>query len=293
MPESVVLATCCSIILFIDFTCYSYTCTASHKLFKGVHKIRGIKLKVELSPNPPNLPQEQDHVPVSYTETKSSTIDDRDNLRSSNSAGTSLATSSKEPSTFRVAGRGCSVGIASVVGGKQEHQQSSLRESFNKGKDQTGQSHHVITEQPRGRPDTRKPPHISSTSKDRNPRYIVVSGLNDSISTENVVAHFQTARCGGGTVTEVIHLEQNKASVLVGITGIELNREFVINKKTNIFVVYYIMFHARCSRYLPVCHCIIKQMLCSLLFVSLRILPCSLSQVVQGSAQDRRSKSQS
>ena len=238
---------CCSIVLFIDFTYSPYTCTASHKLFKGIHKIKGIKLEVELSPNPPKPPQEQDHVPVSYTETKSSTIDDRDNLRSSNSAGTSLATSSKEPSTFRVAGRGCSVGIASVVGGKQEHQQSSLRESFNKGKDQTGQSHHVITEQPRGRPDTRKLPHISSTSKDRSPSYIIVSGLNDSISTENVVAHFQTARCGGGTVTEVIHLEQNKASVLVGITGIELNCEFVINKKTNIFVVYYIMFHARCS----------------------------------------------
>ena len=58
--------------------------------------------------------------------------------------------------------------------------------------------------------------------------YIKVTGLSEAISTEDIVAHFQTARCGGGTVTEVIHLEQSKASALVGISGIELNREFII-----------------------------------------------------------------
>ena len=73
--------------------------------------------------------------------------------------------------------------------------------------------------------DARKLTHISSNSEEQTPSYITVSGLTDSISTEDLVAHFQTARCGGGTVTEVIHLEQSKARALVGITGIELNCE--------------------------------------------------------------------
>ena len=78
--------------------------------------------------------------------------------------------------------------------------------------------------------DQQTPPHISTIQqqpvKDQNPSYFIVSGITDSISTEDIVAHFQTAHCGGGTVTEVIHLEQNKANALVGITGIELDCEF-------------------------------------------------------------------
>ena len=74
-----------------------------------------------------------------------------------------------------------------------------------------------------------QPANIGSNSEDdRNPSYITVSGLTDTISTEDIVAHFQTARCGGGTVTEVIHLEQNKARAVVGISGIELNCEFIL-----------------------------------------------------------------
>ena len=220
---------CRSVILFIIYTCSSYPCTASHRLFKGGHKIRGIKLNVELSPNPPKPPQEQDPVLLNYTEKKPPTIDDRDDVRSSNSAGTPLATSkstSKEPSTFSVSGRGCSVGIASVVGGKQEHQQSSLRESPHTGRKQSHRPHRVIAEQPKGQPDMHKPTHIGSTSKDRNPNYITVSGLNDSISTDDIVAHFQTAQCGGGTVTEVIYLGQSRSKALVGISGIELDCKF-------------------------------------------------------------------
>ena len=47
-------------------------------------------------------------------------------------------------------------------------------------------------------------------------------------------------------MTKVIYLEQSKASALVGISGIELNCEFVINKKTYLSsITYNIMFHAR------------------------------------------------
>ena len=79
-----------------------------------------------------------------------------------------------------------------------------------------------------GRPST-LPTTIGSNSKDDCiSSYIMVSGLTDSISTEDIVAHFQTARCGGGTVTEVIYMEQDKARALVGITGIELNCKFIV-----------------------------------------------------------------
>ena len=159
--------------------------------------------------------------------------DSNDNVgRSVQKSSTTLESISLDPSILSVPGKGPSVqaariiGASSVVGLQQEDKRSSLREITHAGMEQTGWSHHVIAEQPRGRPDTRKPTHIGSTSKDRNPNYIIVSSLANSISTEDIVAHFQTARCGGGTVTEVIYLEQSKARALVGISGIELNCEF-------------------------------------------------------------------
>ena len=89
--------------------------------------------------------------------------------------------------------------------------------------------------------ETSKLAHISSNTEEQTTSYIIVSGLDDSISTEDIVAHFQTARCGGGTVTEVIHLEQNKARALVGISGIELNCELPVYMY-NIFTIIIILY---------------------------------------------------
>ena len=55
--------------------------------------------------------------------------------------------------------------------------------------------------------------------------YIKVSGLSKAIATEDIVAHFQTAECGGGTVTEVIVVGEHKSIRLVRIEGISLDRE--------------------------------------------------------------------
>ena len=55
--------------------------------------------------------------------------------------------------------------------------------------------------------------------------YIKVSGLSETISTEDIVEHFQNAECGGGTVTEVIILGKHKSVGLVRIEGISLDRE--------------------------------------------------------------------
>ena len=102
--------------------------------------------------------------------------------------------------------------------------QSISKNSDRKQADNTSTSVNSDT----GRPST-QPANICSNSEDDcNPSYIIVSGLTDSISTEDLIAYFQTARCGGGTVTEVIYLEQSKASALVGISGIKLNCEFII-----------------------------------------------------------------
>ena len=159
--------------------------------------------------------------------------DSNDNVgRSVRKSSATMESISLDPSILSVPGKGPSVQTArnsrtsSVVGVQQEDKQSSLRESPHTGREQTGWPHRVITEQPKGQQDTRKPTHIGSTSKDRNPSYIIVSSLADSISAEDLVAHFQTAQCGGGTVTEVIYLEQSKARALVGISGIELNSKF-------------------------------------------------------------------
>ena len=89
------------------------------------------------------------------------------------------------------------------------------------------------------------PTNISSNSQDdRNPSYIMVSGLNDTIPTDDIVAHFQTARCGGGIVTEVIHLEQSKA--LFGISGIELDCEFILLYGIYSFILYIILLTYIC-----------------------------------------------
>ena len=60
--------------------------------------------------------------------------------------------------------------------------------------------------------------------------HIIVSGLADSISVEDIVAYFQSAWCGGGTVTEVVYLNSKKSLALVGISGIDFDHkgEFVL-----------------------------------------------------------------
>ena len=55
--------------------------------------------------------------------------------------------------------------------------------------------------------------------------YIKVTGLSETISTEDVVAHFQSAECGGGTVTEIIIVGSHKSIGIVRIEGISLDRE--------------------------------------------------------------------
>ena len=202
------------IVLFIS--CIYSTCAASHKLFKGIHKIGGIRLNIEKSHNVP-MPAEV-HNP-------SPPINSNDNVGSSvRTSSATLESISLDPSILSMPGKGPSVQTARNITApsvQQEDKQSSLRESPHTGREQTGWSDRVIMEQPKGQPGTHKPTHIGSTSKDRNPSYIIVSCLVNSISTEDIVAYFQTARCGEGTVTEVINLGQSKA--LVGISGIELN----------------------------------------------------------------------
>ena len=162
--------------------------------------------------------------------------DSNDNVDSSvPRSSATLKSTSLDPSILSVPGKGPSMQTArnirapSVVGVQEEDEQSSLRESPHAGRDQTGWCHRVITEQPTGQPDMHKPTHvhvhmcnpthIDSTSKDHHPSYIIVSGLSNSTSTKDIIAHFQTARCGGGTVTEVIYLGQSKSRALVGISG--------------------------------------------------------------------------
>ena len=58
-----------------------------------------------------------------------------------------------------------------------------------------------------------------------NSHYITVSGLPSSITVEDIVAYFQSARCGGGTVTKVVYLDKEKSVIIVGFSDIALTCE--------------------------------------------------------------------
>ena len=62
--------------------------------------------------------------------------------------------------------------------------------------------------------------------------YIKVTGLSEAIPTKDIVAHFQTAECGGGTVTEVIILGPHKSIGLVRIEQISLDCELLHGRST-------------------------------------------------------------
>jgi hypothetical protein len=59
---------------------------------------------------------------------------------------------------------------------------------------------------------------------------IIVSGLPSSIAVEklvaeDIVAYFQSARCGGGRVTQVVYLDKEKSMIIVGFSDIALTCE--------------------------------------------------------------------
>ena len=213
--------------------------TASHKIFKGVHKIGELRLQVQAASTPPTSEQRWNAVysiasqstPPSATRQQTAlasfhTIMDQQKTTTptciQQQIGDPTSTDQKT-STLVTANQKTPPHVST-------NQETPPPVSTNQET-----SPPVTTKQESLPPlttycDQQTPPHISTIQqqpvKDRNPSYIIVSGLTDSISTEDIVAHFQTARCGGGTVKEVTYMEQNKGEALVGITGIELDCEF-------------------------------------------------------------------
>ena len=199
-----------SIIVQYKYVCVcTFSFIASHKIFKGVHKIGKLRLHVQTASSPPTSEQRQNAV---YSIGPQSTPP-------STRQQTTMASSHTIKDQQKITTPTCI--------------QQQIRDPIS-----TDQKipPPVTTNQESPPPvtfcDQQTPPHIGTIQqqpvKDHYPSYIMVSGLTDSISTEDIVAHFQTARCGGGTVTEVTHMEQSKDRALVGISGIELNRKFVI-----------------------------------------------------------------
>ena len=203
-----------SIIVQYKYVCCYCVCTfsfiASHKIFKGVHKIGKLRLQVQAASSPPTSEQRQNAV---YSTGPQSTPPP------STRQQTTLASSHTITDQQKITTPTCI--------------QQQIRDPIS-----TDQKipPPVTTNRESPPPvthcDQQTPPHISTIQqqpvKDHHLSYIMVSGLTDSISTEDIVAHFQTARCGGGTVTEVTHMGQSKDRAFVGISGIELNRKFVM-----------------------------------------------------------------
>ena len=194
--------------------CYcvcTYFFIASHKIFKGVHKIGKLRLQVQAASTPPTSEQRRNAV---YSTGPQSTPPSETRQQTTLASFHTIMDQQK---------------ITTPTCIQQQIQDPTSTDQKTPPP--------VSTNQETPPPlttycDQQTSPHISTIQqqpvKDHSPSYIMVGGLTDSISTEDIVAHFQTARCGGGTVTEVIHLEQDKARTLVGISGIELKGEFIL-----------------------------------------------------------------
>ena len=198
---------------------------ASHKLFKGSHRIQRVKVKVEATDTLPSLKQRQSAV-YSFIPTSGS--------------------------------------VSSLWHGMEKQIPSDI--------DTKPQEVPPLVAVHSDHP-TSGPPVLldvdehQCVSKTLSPSYITVSGLTDSISVEDIVAYFQSARCGGGTVTEVVYVDQRKSVALVGINGLELNCELMHDDCTVVchwnlvlFVVTIIRFctaprnvQANCNAFQYVC----------------------------------------
>ena len=51
--------------------------------------------------------------------------------------------------------------------------------------------------------------------------YVKVLGIHPDFTTDDIIAYFQTARCGSGLVQEVIYLDAKQSAVLIGIEGLD------------------------------------------------------------------------
>ena len=206
--------------------------TASDELFKREHKIGHCQsgLKVEMAPHEPTLDQCQNaaykigtpHGTTSSVPVSTHQLPPPTHISLPQPAPSPLVCLDSEKGTSNIS----------------FPDQSISKSSDLTHVDTTDTAVHYNTKQLSTQPS--KLTQISSNTEERTTSYIIVSGLNDSISTDDIVAHFQTARCGGGTVTEVIHLEKNKARALVGISGIELNCELSVYMY-NIFTIIIIL----------------------------------------------------
>ena len=55
--------------------------------------------------------------------------------------------------------------------------------------------------------------------------YVKVLGIQPHFTTDDIIAYFQTARCGSGLVQEVIYLDARKSAVLIGLEGLDTGGE--------------------------------------------------------------------
>lgn len=53
--------------------------------------------------------------------------------------------------------------------------------------------------------------------------WVEVVGLPPEHTEDDIVAHFQTSRCGSGVVRMLVYLGQDKMAAMVGIEGIDAN----------------------------------------------------------------------
>ena len=214
--------------MFIVIVCTIFL-TASHKIFKGLHKIGKLRLQVQAASTPPTFEQRRNAVysigpqltPPSATRQETAltsfhTIMDQQKIAPPTCIQQQIwASISTDQNTSTLVTANQKTPAPVSTNQETPHLVSANQESLppvtTYCEQQTPPRSNTIQQQP---------------VKDRNPSYIIVSGLTDSISTEDIVAHFQTARCGGGTVTDVTYMEQSKAKALVGISGIELDCEF-------------------------------------------------------------------
>ena len=53
--------------------------------------------------------------------------------------------------------------------------------------------------------------------------WVKVSGLDDRLTTEDLVAHFQSARCGSGRVLDVVYIGNYRTIALLEVAELDEN----------------------------------------------------------------------
>ena len=65
--------------------------------------------------------------------------------------------------------------------------------------------------------------------------WVRVVGLSQTLTDDDIAAHFQTARCGSGLVKKLVYLGPHRTAAMIGIEGIDSSGRCTRDKQLKFF----------------------------------------------------------